>query len=69
MSSGIYWDTTVQRQLASRGVDETTGVYGQHKVQIGKGSPIRLDEIKSASIPYAGFSTMKKIERGKAGVQ
>ncbi|MBQ3892669.1 MAG: DUF3626 domain-containing protein, partial [Mailhella sp.] len=69
MSSGIYWDTTVQRQLASRGVDESTGVYGQHKVQIGKGSPIRLDEIKSASIPYAGFSTMKKIERGKAGVQ
>ncbi len=36
MSSGIYWDTTVQRQLASRGVDESTGVYGQHKVQIGK---------------------------------
>ena len=69
MASVIQWDTAVQQQLASRGVDKNTGVYGQHTVQLGKGSPIRLDKIKSASVPYAGFTKAEKIRRGKAGVQ
>ena len=68
MPSGIQWDPVVQQELAMRGVDKSTGVYGDHKVQIGKGSPLRLDEIKSASMPYAGFTQVKKIERGKAGI-
>ncbi|MBO6001892.1 MAG: hypothetical protein J6P53_00175, partial [Mailhella sp.] len=68
MPSGIQWDPVVQQELAMRGVDKATGVYGNHKVQIGKGSPLRLDEIKSASMPYAGFTQVKKIERGKAGI-
>ncbi|MBP3730676.1 MAG: DUF3626 domain-containing protein, partial [Mailhella sp.] len=68
MSNSIQWNATVQQDLASRGITESTGVYGQHKVQLGKGSPIRLDEIKSASVPYAGFSKATKIERGKAGI-
>ncbi|MBO6002611.1 MAG: DUF3626 domain-containing protein, partial [Mailhella sp.] len=69
MSSGIQWDATVRQQLATRGVDESTGVYGGHKVKIGKGSPIRLDEIKSAQVPYAGYHTVQKVARGKAGIQ
>ena len=69
MSSGIQWDATVQQELAMRGVDQSTGVYGEHKVKIGKGSPIRLDEIKSVNAPYAGFKTAQVVARGRAGVQ
>ena len=31
--------------------------------------PIRLDEIKSAHIPYAGFTQVKKVSRGKEGIR
>ena len=68
MTSSIQADAFVQ-QLASRGVDQSTGSYGDHKVKIGKGSPIRLDAIKSANIPYAGFSKVEKVRRGKAGLE
>ncbi|MBP3729991.1 MAG: hypothetical protein J6I40_00800, partial [Mailhella sp.] len=68
MASGIQWDATVQQDLASRGITESTGVYGQHKVKLGKSSPIRLDEIKSAGIPFAGFKKATKVARGKAGI-
>ena len=61
MASGIQWDATVQQDLASRGVTESTGVYGQHKVKLGKASPIRLDEIKSAGMPFAGFDVRFRV--------
>ncbi|MBQ7617241.1 MAG: hypothetical protein IJS50_00030, partial [Desulfovibrio sp.] len=67
--SRIRADVAVQEQLAARGITETTGVYGDHKVQIGNGSPIRLDTIKSVRIPFAGFTRATQIERGKAGLQ
>ncbi|MBP3730057.1 MAG: DUF3626 domain-containing protein, partial [Mailhella sp.] len=69
MVSGIQWDKAVQQDLASRGVNESTGIYGNHTVKLAKGSSIRLDQIKSASMPYEGFKTATKIARGKAGVQ
>ena len=68
MPFGIQWNAAVQQELASRGITESTGVYGQHKVKLGKGSPIRLDEIKSATIPFAGFTKASKVERGKTGL-
>ena len=68
MVSGIQADVFVQQELASRGITQSTGVYGQHKVKLGKSSSIRLDEIKSASIPFAGFKKATKIVRGKAGI-
>ena len=67
--SQIQADQVVRQELADRGITESTGVFGEHKVQIGKGSPIRLDSIKSASIPFAGFRTATKIARGREGVK
>mgnify|MGYP002625253529 CR=1 FL=1 len=67
--SKIQADQVVRQELSDRGITESTGVFGEHKVQIGKNSPIRLDKIKSASIPFAGFRTATKIARGKEGVQ
>ena len=66
--SQIQADTAVREELAARGITETTGVFGNHKVQLGKGSSIRLDKIKSADVPFAGFRTATKIARGKAGL-
>ncbi|MBR5734205.1 MAG: hypothetical protein IKX79_01515, partial [Desulfovibrionaceae bacterium] len=65
----IIPDAAVQSELASRGITESTGVFGEHKVQLGSGPAIRLDEIQSAKIPYAGFKTATKIERGKEGLK
>lgn len=67
--SQIQADMAVREELAARGITETTGVFGNHKVQLGKGSSIRLDKIKSASVPFAGFRTATKVARGKAGLQ
>ena len=67
MSLTINPDIVVQQELQSRGVDSSVGVFGSHHVQIGKGSPIRLDVIKSAKFPFAGFKTATQIRRGKAG--
>ena len=69
MAYGIQWDAAVRQDLASRGIDQSTGVYGQHKLQLATGMPIRLDEIKSAHIPYAGFTQVKKVSRGKEGIR
>ncbi|MBQ8707803.1 MAG: DUF3626 domain-containing protein [Succinivibrionaceae bacterium] len=65
----IAMNTAVKQELESRGVDETTGVYANHKVKLGKSSSVRIDAIKSASIPFAGFTKATKIARGKAGVE
>ena len=65
----IQADQVTMQELAARGVDESVGVFGSHHVQIGKGSPIRLDEIKSAKVPSAGFRTATKIARGRAGIE
>ncbi len=46
MTIQIHPDLVVQQELASRGIDSSVGVFGDHQVQIGKASPIRLDEIK-----------------------
>ena len=54
----IQADQVTMQELAARGVDESVGVFGSHHVQIGKGSPIRLDEIKSAKVPSAGFENV-----------
>ncbi len=68
MSLKIQADAVVKGELESRGVDSSVGVFGSHHVQIGKGTPVRLDVIKSAKVPYAGFKTATQIQRGKAGV-
>lgn len=69
MPSRIQAAPTIQQQLASRGITEKTGVFGQHKVQLGTGSPIRLDKIKGNSVPYQGFRTATKIARGHEGLE
>ena len=68
MSLKIQADTFVKNELESRGVDSSVGVFGSHHVQIGKGTPVRLDIIKSAKVPYAGFTEAKQVMRGKAGI-
>ena len=68
MSLKIQADTFVKSELESRGIDSSVGVFGSHHVQIGKGTPVRLDVIKSAKVPYAGFTEAKQIMRGKAGI-
>ena len=69
MSLTIQPDQVVKQELETRGVDSSVGVFGSHHVQIGKGAPVRLDEIKSADVPYAGFKDATKIARGKAGIR
>ena len=68
MSLKIQADVVVKNELESRGVDSSVGVFGSHHVQIGKGTPVRLDVIQSAKIPYAGFKTATQVTRGKAGI-
>ena len=69
MSITIRPDVAVMQELQSRGIDKSVGVFGSHYVQLGKGSPIRLDAIKSASVPFAGFKTATKVARGFAGIR
>ncbi len=65
----IQADQVTTQELAARGVDSAVGVFGSHYVQIGKGTPIRLDVIKSAKVPYAGFKTATQVQRGRAGIE
>ena len=69
MTIQIHPDLVVQQELAARGIDSSVGVFGDHQVQIGKASPIRLDEIKSAAVPSAGFWKATQIRNGKDGVR
>ncbi len=64
----IKVDQSVANRLAQKGITREVGVYGEHKVKLGAGSPVRLDKIKSASIPYQGFRTATKVERGSEGL-
>ena len=64
----IQPDQILHNQLASRGVTEKTGVFGEHKVQLGKGEPIRLDSIKANKVPFQGFTAATKVVRGKEGL-
>ena len=64
----IQADPTVQQQLEARGITEKTGVFGHHKVQLGKSDPIRLDSIKANKVPFQGFTAATKIVRGQAGL-
>ena len=64
----IQADPTVQQQLEARGITEKTGVFGNHKVQLGKSDPIRLDSIKANKVPFQGFTTATKVARGQAGI-
>ena len=66
--SPIKVDTVVQQQLEARGITEKTGVFGEHRVQLGTGEPIKLDSIKANKVPYQGFRTATKVARGKDGV-
>ncbi|WP_297218947.1 DUF3626 domain-containing protein [uncultured Desulfovibrio sp.] len=68
MSSRIHADPVLQQQLAQRGITEKTGIFGQHKVQLGTASPIRLDSIKGNSVPFQGFRTATKVARGHDGL-
>ncbi|MDD2966667.1 MAG: DUF3626 domain-containing protein [Desulfovibrionaceae bacterium] len=68
MPHNIQADPIVQRQLAERGITEKTGVFGEHKVQIGTGSPINLSSIKRNSLPFQGFTSATKVARGQAGL-
>ena len=65
MSIQINPDQVAMQELAARGVDASVGVFGSHYVQIGKASPIRLDQIKSADVPFAWFKTATQIRRGR----
>lgn len=62
-------DQVVAQELATRGVDSSVGIFGEHHVKIGKGSPIRLDEIKSAAVPPAAFDHAQQISNGQDGVR
>ncbi|MDR2789036.1 MAG: DUF3626 domain-containing protein [Candidatus Accumulibacter sp.] len=66
--SRIEANPQVQQELQSRGVTDSVGVFGNHQVKIGQQPPVRLDRVRSAPIPFAGFSRATKIERGIAGV-
>ena len=68
MTQSIHTDAVVQQELASRGIDAKVGVFGEHKVQFGKGLPISLAEIKTPSLPFAGFTRVTRVSRGKAGI-
>ncbi|MDD7022102.1 MAG: hypothetical protein PUI29_05995, partial [Aeromonadales bacterium] len=57
------------RELQSRGVDKTTGTFGDHKVQIGSAKPLRIDKLKSDRIPFQGFRTATRISRGAEGLK
>lgn len=65
----IQADPQVQQQLQARGITQEVGVFGNHRVQVGNGAPIRLDSIRSAPVPFAGFRSATKIARGEAGVR
>lgn len=61
-------DAAVMEQLQSRGITEKTGVYGEHKVRLGTGKPIKLDSIKGNRIPFQGFRAVTKSKRGLEGM-
>ena len=65
----ITVDKVLANELKSRGIDSSTGVYGDHKLQIGNGEPIALDKIPSNSVPGEGWSQATKIARGTAGLK
>ena len=65
----ITVDKVLATELKSRGIDSSTGVYGNHKLQIGNGEPIALDKIPSNSVPDEGWSQATKIARGTAGLK
>ncbi len=65
MVSGIHWTAASMQQLEMGGVEQGTGVFRGHTVQLGRGTPLRLADIKSFAMPYAGFTRAKKVERGK----
>ncbi|MCR5812986.1 MAG: DUF3626 domain-containing protein [Desulfovibrio sp.] len=67
--SNIRADNVVRQELQGRGIDARTGVYGDHTVQLGTGLPIKLDAIKTPSLPYAGFFRATKIASGRAGIE
>ncbi|MDR3323447.1 MAG: DUF3626 domain-containing protein [Zoogloeaceae bacterium] len=69
MAARIEASPQVQQELQSRGVGPEVGVFGDHKVQLGQGSPIRLDKIESAPVPFAGFTKTTRILSGKAGLE
>ena len=62
-------DKVLANELKSRGINSSTGVYGDHKLQIGNGEPIALDKIPSNSVPGEGWSQATKIARGTAGLK
>ena len=69
MALTIQPDLVVKQELEARGVGSAVGVFGSHHVQIGKGTPVRIDKIASAKVPYAGFTKATQIARGKAGIR
>ncbi|MCR5562248.1 MAG: hypothetical protein K6F46_02585 [Desulfovibrio sp.] len=68
MTQSIHADAVVRQDLASRGIDARVGVFGEHKVQFGKGLPINIAKIKTPSLPYAGFFKVTQISRGREGI-
>jgi hypothetical protein len=68
MTQPIVANPQVQQELQARGVNPDAGVFGNHQVQFGKSDPVRLDAIKSAPVPFAGFRQATKIASGTKGV-
>ncbi|MCL2029660.1 MAG: DUF3626 domain-containing protein, partial [Deltaproteobacteria bacterium] len=68
ITTAIKANPEVQRQLLKRGVDEKVGVFGDHQVRLGQGEPIRLDAIRAAKIPFAGFRRASQVASGKRGI-
>ena len=69
MALTIQPDLVVKQELEARGIGSAVGVFGSHHVQIGKGTPVRIDKITSAKVPYAGFTKATQIARGKEGIR
>lgn len=68
MPNRIQADKAVAESMESKGISQAIGVYGEHKIRLGKASPLRLDKIKANDVPFAGFRTATKVTSGKQGV-
>lgn len=61
-------DQIAANRMAAQGINEFTGTYGEHKVKPSGGSPIKLNKIKTNSIPFQGFRSATKVTRAIEGI-
>ena len=68
MSDRIAKASNFQNVLDSKGIDKSIGIFHSHKISIGKSNNIRIDEISSKDVHFAGFKKSTKIARGLEGL-